>query len=663
MKPEPNSSPVARVASALSAAKCSPRPAQGGFVARCPVPGHGQGRGDRNPSLKVSEGVDGRALMHCHAECDTEDVVAALGLQMTDLYPACSSPTAASPTPSVPRTATSNATAIANKRSASPADRVDKHRDDGRGAVSKTCDLPACERAREREGPGTTCTHRYDYPDAAGVLVGQVHRWEPKTFRPFTPAGDGSWKLGGSIPPIPYALPRALSVLGSGGTVLIVEGEKDADTINKLGRDDLAATTNAGGAGKWTSAHTQALATHLKNSAGQVIVVGDNDDPGRDHANKVADTFIEAGLPRPRVVFPSRGKDVTDHLDAGGDLTLGSANGLIGSETVYTRLAASLSVDDLARLPTIRPAIEGYLSTPSAALLVGAYGAGKSAVTLSAALSVATGTPFLGHDVIQTRALYVAGEGVRGLHRRTLAWQQSWNRDIPENVIRFMPKLRGSLKEEATWRELTAFCRGEGIGFVALDTLSALAPDADETKDAPTIVDGLNQLAEDIQGTAVLVHHPGWASTNQNRARGGYQLEANVDEVLTLQPISDGSDHITVTIKKRKDGESGAVHYLRRVTVPLLGPDGKPLIDDKGDQATSITVEHSRRDEAAIPIRDRILGYLTDSGDLGASPRDIAAEIGANPSHGAFKKALNALTSEGAIRRDGKTTSTRYYLM
>jgi hypothetical protein len=57
-----------------------------GYKARCPVPGHGQGRGDRNPSLSVSEGSEGRVLINCRAGCRTVDVVAELGLEMKDLF-------------------------------------------------------------------------------------------------------------------------------------------------------------------------------------------------------------------------------------------------------------------------------------------------------------------------------------------------------------------------------------------------------------------------------------------------------------------------------------------------------------------------------------------------------------------------------------------------
>jgi hypothetical protein len=59
-----------------------------GFKARCPNPGHGIGRGDRNPSLGIKEGEDGRVLMTCFADCDINEVVEVMSLQMSDLFPA-----------------------------------------------------------------------------------------------------------------------------------------------------------------------------------------------------------------------------------------------------------------------------------------------------------------------------------------------------------------------------------------------------------------------------------------------------------------------------------------------------------------------------------------------------------------------------------------------
>src|SRR5919199_599281 len=62
------------------------RPNGDGYVARCPCSEHGKGRGDRNPSLSVKEGKDGRALIKCFAGCESENVVSALGIKMSELF-------------------------------------------------------------------------------------------------------------------------------------------------------------------------------------------------------------------------------------------------------------------------------------------------------------------------------------------------------------------------------------------------------------------------------------------------------------------------------------------------------------------------------------------------------------------------------------------------
>lgn len=51
------------------------------WVARCPA------HEDRSPSLTVKLVPDGRILMHCFAGCGTDNVLGALGLGMTDLFP------------------------------------------------------------------------------------------------------------------------------------------------------------------------------------------------------------------------------------------------------------------------------------------------------------------------------------------------------------------------------------------------------------------------------------------------------------------------------------------------------------------------------------------------------------------------------------------------
>ena len=49
-----------------------------GFLVHCPVPSHGKGRGDRNPSLSIRDTDDGRLLVYCHGCQDQPAVISAL---------------------------------------------------------------------------------------------------------------------------------------------------------------------------------------------------------------------------------------------------------------------------------------------------------------------------------------------------------------------------------------------------------------------------------------------------------------------------------------------------------------------------------------------------------------------------------------------------------
>ena len=56
------------------------RTSRGGLVALCPA------HEDRERSLSVDAGRDGRILLKCFGGCETSDVAAALGLGMHDLF-------------------------------------------------------------------------------------------------------------------------------------------------------------------------------------------------------------------------------------------------------------------------------------------------------------------------------------------------------------------------------------------------------------------------------------------------------------------------------------------------------------------------------------------------------------------------------------------------
>jgi len=151
----------------------------------------------------------------------------------------------------------------------------------------------------------------YDYRDESGQLLYQVQRFEPKKFVQRKPDGDGwIYKVKG-VRRVPYRLPELLASPLS-ARVYIVEGEKDVDRLMGLG---LVATCNAGGAGKWDKSFSEYLQDRT------VIILPDNDDAGRDHAQKVAKSLRSATTSMVRILelpgLPEKG-DVSDWLDAGG---------------------------------------------------------------------------------------------------------------------------------------------------------------------------------------------------------------------------------------------------------------------------------------------------------------------------------------------------------
>lgn len=162
-----------------------------GWEARCPA------HDDRKPSLGVAQGDDGRVLLHCQAGCTADDVVKALNLTMSDLFP---------PKDEAPKTPRASVIVAA-----------------------------------------------YDYFNEQGELLYQAVRFDPKDFRQRKPDADGwSWSLQG-VRRVLYRLPQ---LLASTDTVFVVEGEKDVDAVAGL---NLTATCNVGGAGKWSPEYSAAL--------------------------------------------------------------------------------------------------------------------------------------------------------------------------------------------------------------------------------------------------------------------------------------------------------------------------------------------------------------------------------------------------------------------
>jgi hypothetical protein len=105
-------SAVDKVLAALERVKPAGR---GKWKARCPA------HDDRNPSLSISEGDNGAALIHCFAGCEPAAIVGAIGLELADLMPPKESNSRGSgPDPFSPKWKRATAPEAANEEQAKP---------------------------------------------------------------------------------------------------------------------------------------------------------------------------------------------------------------------------------------------------------------------------------------------------------------------------------------------------------------------------------------------------------------------------------------------------------------------------------------------------------------------------------------------------------------
>jgi hypothetical protein len=156
---------------------------------------------------------------------------------------------------------------------------------------------------------------RYPYVDRDGKLLFEVVRYlkpnNGKVFRQCRPNGSGViWNLDG-IERVPYRLPKVLNA----ETVYLPEGEKDVHTLEGWG---LVASCNPGG-----SSNSHLYETWADYFRGRhIVVLPDNDGPGRKHVTAVAAALFDVAASIRIVELPGlpENGDVTDWRDAGGTL-------------------------------------------------------------------------------------------------------------------------------------------------------------------------------------------------------------------------------------------------------------------------------------------------------------------------------------------------------
>lgn len=431
--------------------------------------------------------------------------------------------------------------------------------------------------ANDRQSPRKVVA-TYDYQDLDGHLVFQVVRLEPKDFRQRRPdpsAKDGwSWSVKG-VKQVPYRLADLFSLEGR-GTVYVVEGEKDADRLARMG---LVATCNAGGAGKWPVDLTPYF------DGLDVVILPDNDPAGEKHAEVVAGALREYArsvkvvrLPN----LPAKG-DCSDWIEAGG--TADDLEEIARVAPVWTPLPpqsrfGAVQWSDIDKVGIRQDwLVEDMIFQGDAGLIFGASGSGKSFLAVDMGLSIARGVPFLGKATKAGAVLYQAGEGGKGLVKRLRAYRQDRMvvGDVPFVLLPARVDLFGHdgdgdafIEECRAWKVIYP-----DLAVLFIDTLSTASPGANEnaSEDMSRLLKWSEAIQREIGIAVIWVHHKNAAG---DRERGHTSLRANVDTAIEVNRSED--DERTMKVVKLKDGEDGEKlgFELQSVTIGTYD-SGKPM--------------------------------------------------------------------------------------
>ncbi|MEJ7763155.1 MAG: AAA family ATPase [Thermomicrobiales bacterium] len=504
-----------------------------------------------------------------------------------------------------------------------------------------------------REGPRITVGSKatvYTYYDADWVERWQVRRRDTATgkdIRPWHLNAKGVWAMGkGPDPWPPYQLPYLLAVDLADETVFVVEGEKVAE---RLLDEDVVATTNDGGAKKWKAEH----AAYLQGR--NVVILPDNDEPGKQHAEMVARGLVGIAASTKVLTLPGlplKG-DAVDWLEDGG-----TAEGLrrlveaapewemlsdqpIG-EVWSERKSMWVTARETAEATPERPEwiALGYVAAGAVTEIDGKIKGGKTTLVMALIAAVRKGRPFLGQPTMKTSVVYLTEQN-EGSYREALRRAGLLTAD--DVHILYWSRAQGM-----GWEEVVGMARIKahevGAKLVVVDTLAhwaGLKGDAENNAGAALEAVGpLLAAAADGLGVVVLRHERKSGGDVGDSARGSSAFGGAVDIVVQVSR-----------------SEGNARPTLRKLT-SLSRFDETP--DEQMVELTEAGEYVSRGDGAAVAHAEALAAVMMavpDREGFAAEEKDILEATGI--ARATARRALEELIRDGKVVRvgDGKRGS------
>lgn len=545
-----------------------------GYLASCPVPHHGQGNGDKHPSLSITDGEDGNILFKCHGGCDQHEVfntIKDMGLL-----------------PQLP----DRPEYLSNVRPIMPA-------------------IPVLE-------------HEWVYTDENEMPLFVKQRFKTfdakgKTYKTLRILADGS-RVGklGYCRIVPYRLPELLWAVTSGKVVYIAEGEKAVDALCSLG---VTATTSHAGAGGWNQDLNQYF------SGANVVVVPDNDVAGWSYAAKIVESLLpvvktirvlDLGLDKPKedayeFVHHYGGTKETLAAKAKGAKVLGHEDVVLipkrlrelppeeinhnkpdrnelSNATVSEPQRKKLLVEswDSIKDEPVEWLVESIVPKKAFVALFAPPASYKSFISLDLAEAIATGRDWMGYKIPKKGAvLYICGEGHGGLGARVKACKIQNKSPDGANlyIIRAQLNLRSSPEDFAELlnaiNDLIAEI-DEPLELIILDTLMRMSGgnfNENSSEDMGGFIAQAGKLQEIYECALMVIHHSGKDVTKGLRGHssllGAVDTELEIQRQDSLINASDASviGNAILTVSKQKDGADSIQIGIEIVLVEIGSSD------------------------------------------------------------------------------------------
>ena len=571
-----------------------------GWLASCPLPTHGQGHGDKNPSLSISDGEDGKPLFKCHSGCDQHELFHAIrdyGL-LPDI--------------------------------------------EIRDPLANIKPLPALQAPVldqewvyvDEDGEPLFVKQRFKTGTAKGKDYRQMRCVKQPDGTHVRFPGFKDTRL------VPYRFPELLNAKTAGRAIYLVEGEKAADALVEIG---AIATSAHAGSGSWPEEITQYFA------GATVVMLPDNDLAGWKYAKLVAAALIPVvkslrivdlplllsredswewvkvygGSRQELAELAKQAQPITSADDVTVPARLVAAQetvspvqpqtapGNVHQETDKTYKPFKIESWQSVKDEPVNWLIEGVIPEKSFVALYGPPASFKSFIAMDIAECIAGGRPWLGKEINGTGpVLYIAGEGHGGIGARIAAIKQHHN--TPDSaqvyVVRSQINLRSSVDDftnlilaiDELVQEL-----GVDLRMIVIDTLARAFGGGNENSsdDMGAFIQATGKIQNRYKCSLMLLHHAGKDTTKG--LRGHSSLLGAVDTQMEIMRFPETTKGL-ILMSKQKDGEDGQRYGFEAITVDIDRSDlglenGSSLVieaSEVGDMKDSTEENKPKRDKA-----------------------------------------------------------------